>query len=90
MPQRHRELPGELDQYRTNRLSPVNVLVGVEVGGIPADKAAEGGELASRFLRHRRYLIRRDHFVRGQPGPLSVDPLAQVEVQADTEVPVFS
>jgi hypothetical protein len=36
----------------------VDVLVGVQVGGIPADEAAEGGELADRFLRHRLGVVR--------------------------------
>jgi hypothetical protein len=60
------------------------------VGGIPADEAAEGGELAGRFLRHRLGVVRGDHLVGGQPLPLSVDPLAQVEVQAEGEVRVVS
>ncbi len=59
--QRDRELAGDLDQDRKNRLAQVNVLVGVQVGGIPAEEAAEGGELTSRLLRHRRRVFRGDH-----------------------------
>ncbi len=44
MAQRNRELAGKLAQDRTNRLPKVDVLVGVQVGGIPADEAAEGGD----------------------------------------------
>ena len=60
------------------------------MGGIPADEAAEGGELAGRFLRHRRRVVRGNHLVSGQPGFLSVDPLAEVEVQSEGEVRPFS
>ena len=71
MAQRNRELAGDLAQDQTDRLPKVDVLVGVQVGGIPADEAAEGGELAGRFLRHRRRVVRGDYLVGGQPLPLS-------------------
>ena len=57
MAQRNRKLAGDLAQDRTHRLPQVNVLMGVRMVGIPADEAAEGGELASRFLRHRRRVV---------------------------------
>jgi hypothetical protein len=44
-------------QDRTHRLPQVNVLRGVRMVGSPADEAAEDGELASRFLRHRRRVV---------------------------------
>ena len=60
------------------------------MGGVPADEVAEGGKVASRFLRHRSRVVRRNHLVSGQPGPPSVDLLAQVKVQAEGEVRPFS
>jgi hypothetical protein len=73
MSQRNRELTRQPDHDRTSRLAPVDVLVRIQVGGIPTDEAAEGGQLASRLLLYRRSVLSGDHLVHWRPGPQGVE-----------------
>ena len=50
IPQRDRELAGDLDENRADDLIAMDVLMGVNMRGVPANQLAEGGTLA-------RYLI---------------------------------
>jgi len=50
LPQRDREPAGDLGQDAADRRPSMDVLVGVQVGRVAADQAAEGGQLAGHLV----------------------------------------
>jgi hypothetical protein len=52
LPQRDRELVGALSEDRADDLIAMDVLMGVNMRGIPANQSAEGGKLARYLIGH--------------------------------------
>src|SRR2546426_3456127 len=79
-PRRHAELSCERDHRCAQGLSPVHVLVGVEVRRVATDEHAETLELPNELLfRIPGYLVNT------RPAVVARDPLAKIDVQADSE-----
>ncbi len=87
------ELPGGDSDLRcdrfdrgSHRLVAMEVLVGVEMGRVPADEVTERGQLGGDGVPHRHRVVRVDDDVRGLPPAVAVLPLAEIDVEAEREV----
>jgi hypothetical protein len=57
--------------------------MGVQVRRLAPGERAEARELRGHLVLHRRGVTGRHHLVQAAPLVVAVDPLGQVEVQAD-------
>src|SRR5215471_1942061 len=90
VPQRNVHPTSEVEQDRARRLIAMDVLVGVDVGGIRAGEASELCELTGKLVAHRLRVVGGNHLVEGNPSPVSVGPLAQVDVESDAQRRMFA
>ena len=63
----------------------VEVLVGVEMGRIPAEQPAELGQLAPRLGDHGQRLLERHDGVHDRPLTVALEPLADIQMKADRQ-----
>ena len=79
VPDRHAELPAELERKRASRLASMHMLMRVEVARVPPGHAPEALELPVHLrLRHLT-------LVDGLPLVVSKNPFAEIEVQSETK-----
>jgi hypothetical protein len=85
MPQRNVQFAGDNGEDGTNRLLPVDVLVRIEVGWIPAQQTAVGTELEISLAFQGSDIVHGSYLIQGFPIPVPVSPFPQIEMKAGAE-----
>ena len=79
----HPKLGSEAEHEARVGLREVNVLVGVEVGGVAPHKSPEALDLGTYFLFEQRFVA--NMLVDEPPTPRRMNPLLEVDVQTGGE-----
>src|SRR5919197_1387937 len=64
----------------------MDVLMGVEMARIPADKAAEDGHLPAHLDGDRGRVVEGDHGIQRLPLPTAIRPFTEIDMEAQVEV----